>query len=200
MRAVYKMLEDEFGIDFTHYKPSTVTRRIERRLQLAQTSDIEVYLSRLKDDSKELDGLYRDLLIGVTRFFRDQEAFAVLEHEVLPELLRQGPRDAPFRVWVAGCATGEEVYSLAILLQELTSRDGQRPFKIFATDVHHGSLEWATRGLYEADAVANVSPERLERHFTTRGGSYQVVPELRQAVVFARHNVIRTRRSRASTS
>ena len=191
MRAVYKMLEDEFGIDFTHYKPSTVTRRIERRLQLAQTSDIEEYLSRLKDDSKELDVLYRDLLIGVTRFFRDQEAFAVLEHEVLPELLRQGPRDAPFRVWVAGCATGEEVYSLAILLQQLTSRDGQRPFKIFATDVHHGSLEWATRGLYEADAVANVSPERLERYFTTRGGSYQVVPELRQAVVFARHNVIK---------
>jgi two-component system CheB/CheR fusion protein len=191
MRAVYKMLEDEFGIDFTHYKPSTVTRRIERRLQLAKTSDIEEYLERLKGDSKELDVLYRDLLIGVTRFFRDQEAFAVLEHEVLPELLRQGPRDAPFRVWVAGCATGEEVYSLAILLQELTSRDGQRPFKIFATDVHHGSLEWATRGLYEADAVANVSPERLERHFTARGGSYQVVPELRQAVVFARHNVIK---------
>jgi len=191
MIAVYKMLEDQFGIDFTHYKPSTVTRRIERRLQLAQTSDIEEYIKRLKGDSKELDVLYRDLLIGVTRFFRDQEAFAVLEHEVLPELLRQGPRDAPFRVWVAGCATGEEVYSLAILLQELTSRDGQRPFKIFATDVHHGSLEWATRGLYEADAVANVSPERLERHFTTRGGSYQVVPELRQAVVFARHNVIK---------
>jgi two-component system, chemotaxis family, CheB/CheR fusion protein len=191
MIAVYKMLEEEFGIDFTHYKPSTVTRRIERRLQLAQTDDIETYVKRLKSESKELDVLYRDLLIGVTRFFRNEEAFDLLEHDVLPDLLRQGPRNAPFRVWVAGCATGEEVYSLAILLHELTSRDGQRPFKIFATDVHHGSLELATRGLYEEDAVANVSPERLERHFTRRGRSYQVVPDLRQSVVFARHNVIK---------
>ncbi|WP_437308034.1 chemotaxis protein CheB [Sorangium sp. So ce388] len=191
MTAVYRMLEEQFGIDFTHYKPSTVTRRIERRIQLAHTDDIDQYVKRLKSESRELDVLYRDLLIGVTRFFRNEEAFGVLEQEVLPELLREGPRDAPFRVWVAGCATGEEVYSLAILLHELTSRTGHRPFKIFATDVHHGSLELATRGLYEEEAVVNVSPERLERHFIRRGRSYQVVPDLRQAVVFAHHNVIK---------
>ncbi|XXX78963.1 chemotaxis protein CheB [Sorangium sp. So ce134] len=191
MSAVYKMLEEQFGIDFTHYKPSTVTRRIERRIQLAHTDDLEQYVERLKSESSELDSLYRDLLIGVTRFFRNEEAFDILEQEVLPELLRAGPRDAPFRVWVAGCATGEEVYSLAILLHELTSRSGHRPFKIFATDVHHGSLELATRGLYEEEAVVNVSPERLERYFIRRGRSYQVVPDLRQAVVFAHHNVIK---------
>ena len=191
MSAVYRMLEEQFGIDFTHYKPSTVTRRIDRRLQLAHTDDIDQYVQRLKSESKELDVLYRDLLIGVTRFFRNEEAFSILEQEVLPELLREGPCDAPFRVWVAGCATGEEVYSLAILLHELTSRDGHRPFKIFATDVHHGSLDLATRGLYEEEAVVNVSPERLERYFIRRGRSYQVVPDLRQAVVFARHNVIK---------
>ncbi|WP_437301217.1 chemotaxis protein CheB [Sorangium sp. So ce426] len=191
MSAVYRMLEEQFGIDFTHYKPSTVTRRIERRIQLAHTDDIEQYVKRLKSKSSELDVLYRDLLIGVTRFFRNEEAFGILERSVLPELLRAGPRDAPFRVWVAGCATGEEVYSLAILLHELTSAGGHRPFKVFATDVHHGSLEVATRGLYEEEAVVNVSPERLERHFIRRGRSYQIVPDLRQAVVFAHHNVIK---------
>ncbi|WP_437623945.1 chemotaxis protein CheB [Sorangium sp. So ce1151] len=191
MTAVYRMLEEQFGIDFTHYKPSTVTRRIERRIQLAHTDDIDQYVKRLKSESRELDVLYRDLLIGVTRFFRNEEAFDILEQEVLPALLREGPRDTPFRVWVAGCATGEEVYSLAILLHELTSRSGHRPFKIFATDVHHGSLELATRGIYEEEAVVNVSPERLERHFIRRGRSYQVVPDLRQTVVFAHHNVIK---------
>ncbi|WP_437767105.1 chemotaxis protein CheB [Sorangium sp. So ce281] len=191
MSAVYRMLEEQFGIDFTHYKPSTVTRRIERRIQLAHTDDIEQYVKRLKSKSSELDVLYRDLLIGVTRFFRNEEAFGILERSVLPDLLRAGPRDAPFRVWVAGCATGEEVYSLAILLHELTSVGGHRPFKVFATDVHHGSLEVATRGLYEEEAVVNVSPERLERYFIRRGRSYQVVPDLRQAVVFAHHNVIK---------
>ena len=190
MGTVYRMLEEHFGIDFTHYKPSTITRRIERRLQLAHVSDIEQYVARLKSEHKELDVLYRDLLIGVTQFFRNEEAFEVLEREVLPELLRTGSADAPFRVWVAGCATGEEVYSLAILLAELT-KDSGRAFKIFATDVHHGSLETATRALYDETAVAKVTPERLARYFVPHGKHYQVVPELRQTVVFAHHNVVR---------
>jgi two-component system CheB/CheR fusion protein len=190
MSTVYKMLEEQFGIDFTHYKPSTITRRIERRLQLSHVADIEDYVARLKGEHKELDILYRDLLIGVTRFFRNEEAFDLLEREVLPQLLEAGPQDIPFRVWVAGCATGEEVYSLAILLNELTAKSG-RAFKIFATDVHHGSLEIATRALYDEEAVAKVSPERLTRFFVPHGKNYQVVPELRQAVVFAHHNVVK---------
>ncbi|HEX4337683.1 MAG TPA: chemotaxis protein CheB [Polyangiaceae bacterium] len=190
MSAVYGMLEQEFGIDFTHYKPSTITRRIERRLQLSHIGDIEEYVKKLKGEHKELDVLYRDLLIGVTRFFRNDEAFDALEKEILPELLKTGAPDVPFRVWVAGCATGEEVYSLAILLSELTAESG-RQFKIFATDVHRGSLEHATRGVYDETAVANVSASRLERFFLPRGRSYQIVPDLRQAVVFAHHNVVR---------
>jgi two-component system CheB/CheR fusion protein len=190
MSAVYRMLEQEFGIDFTHYKPSTITRRIERRLQLAQVDDIDSYVKKLRGEHRELDVLYRDLLIGVTRFFRNEEAFDILQRVVLPELLKTNSPATPFRVWVAGCATGEEVYSLAILLSELTRESG-RPFKIFATDVHRGSLDHATCALYDDDAVANVSPERLERYFLRRGKSYQVVPDLRQAVVFAHHNVIR---------
>lgn len=190
MSAVYRMLEQEFGIDFNHYKPSTITRRIERRLQLARVSDIEQYVQKLVGEHKELDVLYRDLLIGVTRFFRNEEAFEVLEKEVLPQLLKNGSNETPFRVWVAGCATGEEVYSLAIILNELTAASG-RSFKIFATDVHQGSLELATRALYDEEAIVNVSPERLKRYFLPRGRSYQVVPEIRQSVVFAHHNVIK---------
>ncbi|RYZ02238.1 MAG: response regulator [Myxococcales bacterium] len=191
MTAVYRMLEKEYGIDFTHYKPSTVTRRIERRLQLSRAENIDDYVKRLRSEREEMDVLYRDLLIGVTRFFRNEEAFSLMEQRVLPELWQSLPKGAPLRVWVTGCATGEEVYSLAILLFELGQQLGERPIKIFATDVHRGSLEVATRALYDEQAVAGVSPERLERHFLRRGHSYQVSPELRQMVVFAQHNVIK---------
>ena len=191
IEAVYRMLEDEFGIDFTHYKPSTVTRRIERRLALARSQDIDEYLQRLRSERAELDALYHDLLIGVTRFFRDEPAFDMLEQRVLPELLEREPRDVPLRIWVAGCATGEEAYSVAIVAHDVMTRLGQRPLKIFATDVHRGSLECAARGLYEEDVVASVSPERLARYFVRAGRQYQVVPELRQTIVFAAHNVIK---------
>jgi two-component system CheB/CheR fusion protein len=191
MTAVYRMLEREFGIDFTHYKPSTVTRRIERRLQLSRVDNIETYVKRLREEREELDVLYRDLLIGVTRFYRNDEAFRLMEERILPELWQTLPPNQPLRVWVAGCATGEEVYSLAILLHELGQRLSERPVKIFATDVHRGSLDVATRGLYDEQAVAGVSPERLERYFLRRGQSYQVTPEIRQMVVFAAHNVIK---------
>ena len=189
--AVYRMLQDEFGLDFTHYKPSTVTRRIERRLALARSSDIDEYVQRLRDEREELDVLYRDLLIGVTRFFRDPDAFRVLEEVVLPELLKRQPLEEPLRIWVAGCATGEEVYSLAIVLRDLMLKLGERPVQIFATDVHRGSIERASRAVYDGDAVINVSKERLGRYFVRMGDAYQVVPDLRQMVVFAQHNVIK---------
>ena len=188
--AVYRMLETEFGIDFNHYKPSTVTRRIERRLALAQSPNLDEYLERLRVERDELDALYRDLLIGVTRFFRDVDAFRVLEERILPDLLKREPRSVPLRFWVAGCATGEEAYSLAILVQDLMAIHGQRPVKIFATDVHRGSLDRAALAVYDDEAVANVSADRLARYFTHAGGTYQVIPELRQMIVFAQHNVI----------
>jgi two-component system, chemotaxis family, CheB/CheR fusion protein len=191
LAAVYAILAEAFGLDFTHYKPSTVTRRIERRLKLARADDIDAYVERLGLERGELDTLYRDLLIGVTRFFRNEEAFEILEHKVLPELFRRGPSDVPLRVWVAGCATGEEAYSLAIVLSEASERCGGRPVKIFATDVHRGSLEIAGRGFYDEEALANVSPERRDRWFVRAGRGYQVAADLRQMVVFAQHNVIK---------
>ncbi len=155
-----------------------------------KSQNVDEYLTRLRSERDELDALYRDLLIGVTRFFRDPDAFALLEQRILPELLTREPRNAPLRLWVAGCATGEEAYSLAILLQELMAIYGERPIKIFATDVHRGSLEQATLGVYGEEAIANVSPDRLARYFMQNGNTYQVVPELRQMIVFAQHNVI----------
>jgi two-component system CheB/CheR fusion protein len=191
LAVVHQMLQEEFGIDFTDYKPSTVTRRIERRLALAHSQDIDEYVKRLKLDRDELDVLYRDLLIGVTRFFRDEGAFEVLEKVVLPELLKKTPKHEAVRIWVAGCATGEEAYSLAIVLSDLMSTLGERDVKIFATDVHRGSLEHAARAIYDEPTLANVSRERLERYFIRVGETYQIVPDLRQMIVFAQHNVIK---------
>ncbi|MBA3462273.1 MAG: PAS domain-containing protein [Deltaproteobacteria bacterium] len=188
---VYRMLETEFGIDFKHYKPSTITRRIERRLQIAKVDDVQQYVTRLKHERGELDVLYRDLLIGVTRFFRNEAAFEILENRVLPDLLNACEPGRPLRVWVAGCATGEEAYSIAILLHELTAQRPERSFQIFATDVHRGSIELAGRAFYPESSLVNVSAERRDRYFIRSGSSYQLVPELRQAIVFAAHNVIR---------
>jgi two-component system CheB/CheR fusion protein len=189
--AITLILQQEFGIDFTHYKPSTVTRRIERRLALARSRNIDEYVQRLRREQEELEALYRDLLIGVTRFFRGQGAFDVLERRVLPDLLQREPRGETLRLWVVGCATGEEVYSLAIVLRDLMARLGERPVQIFATDIHRESLERASRAIYEADAVINLSKERLGRYFLRTGDAYQAVAELRQMVIFGQHDVIK---------
>src|SRR5262249_14391488 len=132
------------------------------------------------------------LLIGVTQFFRDPEAYDVIEREVVPQILDAVPPQQEVRVWIAGCATGEEAYSLGMLLYEgLAARN--RPFllKVLATDVHASSLEHAGHGIYGDEQIRNVSPQRLERFFTRRASGYQVAPELRQLIVFARHNVIK---------
>jgi len=189
LEAITIILQEAFGIDFTHYKPSTVTRRIERRLALARSSNIDEYVQRLRREQEELDALYRDLLFGVTRFFRGQEAFDILERRVLPDLLERQPRGETLRLWVVGCATGEEVYSLAIVLRDLMARLGERPVQIFATDVHRESIERASRAIYEADAVMNLSKERLGRYFLRMGDAYQAVADLRQMVIFGQHDV-----------
>ncbi|MBL8800170.1 MAG: PAS domain-containing protein, partial [Planctomycetia bacterium] len=190
--AVFRSLRDAYGIDFSHYKASTVSRRIERRLLLNRAHDLDDYVERLRADPEELNALYHDLLIGVTRFFRDAEAFARLGREVLPGLLSGLEPADDFRVWVAGCATGEEAYSLAILIQEQVEALG-RPVnvKLFATDVHRASLDFAGAGCYTEAQLADVSPERLARWFVHKRDGYQVSHDLRQLVVFAPHNVIK---------
>jgi two-component system CheB/CheR fusion protein len=190
--AILEMLEQRFGIDFSLYKMTTVARRIQRRIALARLATIEEYLERLRTHRDEVDALYHDLLIGVTQFFRDHEAFNALAEIVIPKLLDMVPPTEELRVWVAACATGEEAYAITMLLWEaFEARNRPKYMKVLATDVHEGSLAVATAGYYSAEALATVTPERLSRFFTMRGNGYQVSRELRQHVVFARHDVTR---------
>ncbi|MCC7420260.1 MAG: response regulator [Planctomycetaceae bacterium] len=191
METVFRLLNDAYGIDFSHYKPNTVGRRIQRRLSLNKENSLIEYAERLRSEPDELNVLYRDLLIGVTRFFRDVEAYEVLEREVIPELVRKAS-DEEIRIWVAGCATGEEAYSLAILVHEALEK-ARKPikFKIFESDVHRSSLDIASLGVYREEALADVAPERLKRYFDLKTDGYHVISELRKHVVFASHNVIK---------
>ncbi|HEY6174659.1 MAG TPA: chemotaxis protein CheB [Kofleriaceae bacterium] len=190
MDALLRHLRDHFGIDFSLYKTTTVGRRIQRRADLMRVHNLASYVEQLRTNPDELNALYQDLLIGVTQFFRDPEAFERLESEVIPELIDKLPPDEELRVWVAGCATGEEAYSLAMLFCEAFEARG-RPvrLKLLATDVHQTSLEHAGAGIYGEEQLQFVSPRRLERFFTKRSSGHQVLHDLRQLIVFARHNV-----------
>ncbi len=191
LKKLLRLLREVHGIDFSVYKQPTVLRRIERRLIMSETQDLDEYVERVGKNPDELQAIYRDLLIGVTQFFRDREAFDLLEEQVLPELLQQHPADQEFRVWIAGCATGEEAYSLAILLDELMLPAQRENVKIFATDVHRTSLDFASAGIYNASSMTNVSPGRIARYFTKSGQDFQIAKELRQMIVFAAQNVVK---------
>jgi len=190
--AILQLLRKHHDIDFSHYKRTTVMRRVHRRLLMNQITDLDDYVARLREDPKELNSLYKDLLIGVTKFFRDAEAYQRLAADVLPQLLVNVRAGQELRIWVAGCATGEEAYSIAILVHEqLEALKRPLSVKIFATDVHQTSLNAASAGTFSEAALSELSPERLERYFRRTNGGLQVVPELRQMIVFAPHNIIK---------
>lgn len=189
---ILAMLNDRFGTDFNHYKSGTVTRRLDRRVILARCADIDAYEEYLRQQPDELDLLYRDILVGVTHFFRDASAFEVLQRDYLTSLIEQTQEGEEIRVWTAGCATGQEAYSLAILFLEAMEACGiKRAIRIFATDLHQGSLDYAGSGQYSPSEVENVSPERLRKWFSFNGTHYTVRRQIRKMIVFARHNVIR---------
>jgi two-component system, chemotaxis family, CheB/CheR fusion protein len=190
MDAVLRLLRDNFGIDFSLYKMTTVGRRIQRRVELLRMSGLPEYVEQLLMDPEELNRLYQDLLIGVTQFFRDPLAFEALEREVIPKVLDLVKPEEELRVWIAGCATGEEAYSLTMLFWEAFKlRERPMRLKILATDVHQRSLDYASAGIYGEEQLAHVNGQRLERFFTKRTSGYQISQELRQLIVFARHNV-----------
>lgn len=192
LHSIFRMLRSEYGIDFSQYKPSTVARRVERRLLLNHSPDVEQYVDRLVENSGELNQLYKDLMIGVTQFFRDREAFHRLGTQELPRILADVQDDQEFRVWVAGCATGEEAYTLAMLIHEqLTALQRPLTVRIFATDAHRASLDFASAGAYSADALSAISPQRREKYFVRKGDGFQVAPHLRKMVLFAPHDVLR---------
>lgn len=186
------MLRERYGIDFTLYKPGTIGRRIERRMAIRNIGSSSDYLTRLSEDDEELENLYRDLLIGVTEFLRDPQAFEVLYSNVLDDMVEKLSNERSLRIWTPGCATGEEAYSLALMLHELaTAKNKPLNVKIFATDLHPGALEAAGTGLYRKEALSNISEERLDRYFIPQsdGHTYRISPELRRMVVFAPQNV-----------
>lgn len=192
LNGVFELLRNEYGIDFSWYKSSTVDRRVERRIQMLHVSSLDDYLRVVREDREELNNLYKDLLIGVTKFFRDPQAFDRLAESVIPGILENLEDQEEARFWVAGCATGEEAYSLAILIDEQLRRTGKRiDVKIFATDVHKNSLQYASAGLYPASSMTELSEDRLSRYFTSTNGCYQVAPELRKLIVFSPHNLLK---------
>src|SRR5437899_1510596 len=192
MQKIVSLIHEQTGIDFTSYKQSTVARRIQRRIGIAQLANPEDYLEFLEQSPQEAAMLGRDLLINVTRFFRDGEVFDVLRGEVLPALLKRAATRKALRIWVPGCATGEEAYSIAMLMHELVTARGEKwDVKIFATDVDKLSIEYAGRGLYPKSIAADVGPELLTRFFVQENGALQICSGIRRQVVFARQNILR---------
>ncbi len=188
---VLSLLRAATGVDFTHYRQSTIQRRISRRMALKRIDTLESYLEVLKDDPREAQSLSEDMLIRVTRFFRDEETFEFLERRLFPRLLKHRSRDAPVRLWVPGCATGEEVYSLAITLMECCKAlQRDVPLQIFGTDLSETAIEKARAGVYRDNATADIPTERLRRYFVQRDGDYQIGRPVRDACIFARHNVL----------
>jgi len=194
VRKVAFLLHARTGHDFSQYKPNTLQRRIERRMAVHRAGSVQDYLGILQATPEELDALFRDLLIGVTGFFRDPEIFRVLEEEVVPRLFEGRADGAPVRVWCAGCSTGEEAYSLAILLHEHMERL-QRPFtvQVFATDIDAHAISLARGGVFSPSASAGLSEDRLSRYFTLEpdGSGYRAAKAIRDLLVFSVQDLIK---------
>jgi len=192
VRRILGLLRAKTGQDFTRYKRATVLRRLARRMQVAQTDELEQYLTYLRNHAEEAQALFNDLLISVTSFFRDPDAYKALASEVMPALFEQNSGDGAIRVWVAGCATGEEAYSIAmLLLEEAGQRDVRPDIQVFATDLDEQALAVARDGRYPATIAADVSEERLRRFFVREGDQFRIRREVRDLVVFAVHSILR---------
>ncbi|HEY5912367.1 MAG TPA: chemotaxis protein CheB, partial [Verrucomicrobiae bacterium] len=189
-RKTLLLLRNHTGVDFSLYKSTTIQRRITRRVVLNKLRTVEEYATFLRGNAKELDALYSDVLISVTSFFRNPEAFDVLERKVFPKLLRQRAGE-PLRAWVLGCSTGQEAYSIAISFAEAAEHAPRhRRLQIFATDLNDALLDKARHALYPRSLAQDLSPERLRRFFVEEEGGYRVAKPLREMVVFARQNFI----------
>lgn len=192
LQQILLLIRRETGHDFSHYKQSTVLRRIKRRMGVHQITDPGLYLDTLRHVPSEAVILFHELLIGVTSFFRDAEAFAAVKDEVLPRLVEKRPGDEPLRIWVVGCSTGEEAFSLAMLIAEYKRESGREfPVQIFASDIDSEAITRARRCRYPRGIADHVSPERLKLFFRKEGDGYRVSKEIRNMVVFAVQSVIR---------
>lgn len=191
LNEICEILLDRTKHDFKHYKSSTLLRRLQRRMQVLQLTSVNEYLGFLKKDEKEIDTLFNELLINVTSFFRDKEAFETLKSDVLLPIVQNSRPNNKIRIWSAGCSTGEEPYSIAMMLREVMSEIENPPeVQIIATDIDNAALEVARRGHYPATIAENITPERLERFFVKRNGRYHVCKEIREMCLFSIHNLI----------
>jgi len=194
LKKIFILLRAQTGHDFSSYKPSTIQRRIERRMAVHQVESMESYLKFIQTAPEEVDALFRDMLIGVTSFFRDTEAFKALEEQVIPRLFTTKRADSAIRIWVPGCSTGEEAYSLAILLAEhQESLNEKFRVLVFATDIDSHAIATARTGIYPASIAADLTPERLSRFFSPEPGeaTFRIHKGIRDMLIFSEQNVIK---------
>ncbi|MBU1168338.1 MAG: PAS domain-containing protein [Proteobacteria bacterium] len=193
-KKIFILLRARTGHDFSHYKQNTITRRVERRMAVQQINRLDNYVSCLQHTPDEVDSLFRDLLIGVTNFFRDPEAFHVFEEQIIPSLFKAKPVGSIIRIWVPGCSTGEEAYSVAILFQERIDALRQSyKIQIFATDIDSRAIDAARSGRYPASIASDITPERLSRFFTqeANGGEYRINKTIRDILIFSEQDLIK---------
>lgn len=192
LSKILALIRTRTGNDFTYYKPNTIIRRIERRISINQLENIDNYLNLLVQSPSELNILYKELLIGVTKFFRDIEAMELVEKKVIPNVFKNKSKNDEIRIWVVGCSTGEEAYSIAIYMREYMEYVGKTfDLKIFATDIDRESIEYASAGIYPDNIIADVSEERLRNFFKKNNNTYKVNENIRQMVIFACHNILK---------
>jgi two-component system CheB/CheR fusion protein len=195
MQKIFALIRAQTGNDFSLYKKNTVRRRIERRMNVHQINNINHYVRYLQENSHEIDLLFKELLIGVTNFFREPDAFVVLKEKVISQLLKTKKGGDPIRIWVVGCSTGEEAYSIAIVLKECL--DDLKPrgnynskIQIYATDIDKDAIDLARQGIYPSNISADVSPERLQRFFTKEDDHYRIRKDIRDMIIFAPQNIL----------
>lgn len=192
LQKVFILLRDRTGHDFTYYKQNTILRRIERRMTVHQVGNTADYVRYLQQNPMEVEILFRELLIGVTNFFRDPQAFDALKEKVIPGLFEDRSAHNPLRIWVPGCSTGEEAYSIAMLAQEhIEELERDFEVQIFATDIDSDAIETARAGVYPGSIAVDVSPERLQHFFTKEGDTYRIKRPIRDMLVFSTQNVIK---------
>jgi len=189
--TILNLLRARAKVDLGNYKQGTLRRRVHRRMSLRHLTRLNDYLAILRQDGDEVQALIKDLLISVTHFFRDPDAWKVLQEQVIRPLVKQKSTEEPIRVWVAGCATGEEAYSVAmLLLDEISAARKECPVQVFASDVNRDAITIARLGVFPESISADVAPQRLRRYFVREGDHYRIRAELRDAVVFAEHNLL----------
>ena len=188
---IYAVLKKVRGIDFTHYKRTTVLRRIERRMVVTHSMSLAEYAKVLDNSLEEVNVLVKEILIGVTNFFRDPAYFEKLKEKALYPIVQNAREDEPIRVWSAGCSTGEEAYSIAILFAEILEElHLKRDIKIFATDIDVQAIEQAGKGVFSESIIEDVSPERLAKYFMKRNDQYAISKSIRRMIIFAPHNML----------